>query len=177
MSAAGKEVLDPCCGSRMFWYDKTDPRALFGDIRDEEHVLCDGRTLKIHPDEQIDFRAIPYADGAFNLIVFDPPHLRKAGQESWMAKKYGKLEVATWRDDLSAGFLECWRVLAKGGTLIFKWNETQIPLRDVLACFPVSPLFGHTTTHNLKTHWVVFYKPVQETARNPRALPLLGVGV
>lgn len=53
------------------------------------------------------------------------------------------------------------RVLARpqaGGTLIFKWNETQISLREVLSCFPQRPLLGHTTTTNLKTHWIVFYK-------------------
>lgn len=36
-------ILDMCCGSRMFWLDKTDPRAVFCDIRAEEHVLCDER--------------------------------------------------------------------------------------------------------------------------------------
>ncbi|SDS33197.1 hypothetical protein [Pseudomonas sp. bs2935] len=40
------QVLDPCSASRMMWFDKGDQRALFGDIRDEEHVLCDGRVLK-----------------------------------------------------------------------------------------------------------------------------------
>ena len=28
-------VLDPCCGSRMMWLDKADPRAVFGDRRSE----------------------------------------------------------------------------------------------------------------------------------------------
>lgn len=158
MQGRHKEILDPCCGSRMFWFDKADARALFGDIRDEGHTLCDGRKLEIRPDEVIDFRSMPYADESFHLVVFDPPHLRRAGPESWMAKKYGKLCPDTWREYLSAGFAECWRVLHRGGTLIFKWNETQISLRDVLACFPVRPLFGHTTTQNLKTHWMVFYK-------------------
>jgi len=36
-------ILDMCCGSRMFWLDKADPRAVFCDIRAEEHVLCDER--------------------------------------------------------------------------------------------------------------------------------------
>lgn len=43
-------ILDMCCGSRMFWLDKTDPRAVFCDIRAEEHVLCDERRLVISPD-------------------------------------------------------------------------------------------------------------------------------
>jgi ribonucleoside-diphosphate reductase alpha chain len=28
-------VLDPCCGSRMMWFDKEDPRVVFGDRRSE----------------------------------------------------------------------------------------------------------------------------------------------
>ena len=28
-------VLDPCCGSRMMWFDKQDQRVLFGDQRTE----------------------------------------------------------------------------------------------------------------------------------------------
>ena len=38
-------VLDPCCGSRMMWFDKQDQRVLFGDQRTESHVLSDGRAL------------------------------------------------------------------------------------------------------------------------------------
>lgn len=45
-----KIILDACCGSRMFWFDKENPLTLFADIRDEEHILCDGRNLKVHPD-------------------------------------------------------------------------------------------------------------------------------
>ena len=32
-------ILDMCCGSRMFWFDKKDDRAIFSDIRKEEHTL------------------------------------------------------------------------------------------------------------------------------------------
>ena len=41
------------------------------------------------------------------------------------------------------------------GTLIFKWNEEQIKLKDVLACFDKNPLFGNKRS---KTHWLVFIK-------------------
>lgn len=158
-----QEVLDPCCGSRMFHFDRNHPQVLYGDRRSEQHVLCDGRQLVIEPDELIDFRDMPYADGSFNLIVLDPPHLHTGGETSWIVKKYGKLSKDTWQADMTAAFNECWRVLANGGTLIFKWNETQIKIREILECFPEKPLFGHTTTHNLKTHWMVFYKSVGQT--------------
>lgn len=154
----GKQVLDPCCGSKMFYFDKETPLVHFSDIRSESHILCDGRKLVVQPDEIADFRDMPHEDESFNLVIFDPPHLERAGDNSWMAKKYGKLDKDVWREDLAKGFNECWRVLNGGGTLIFKWNETQIKLKEVLSCFSQRPLFGHTTTHNLKTHWIVFFK-------------------
>ncbi len=157
-----KQILDPCCGSRMFYFQKEHQNVLFGDIRKEEHTLCDGRQLMVHPDIIADFRDMPFDDESFNLIVFDPPHLRWAGDSSWMKKKYGVLDKETWTEDLRKGFDECWRVLSPGGTLIFKWNDAQIKIRRVLECFSQKPLFGHTTTKNLKTHWMVFYKPLEE---------------
>lgn len=86
-----KIILDACCGSRMFWFDKKNPNVLFQDIRDAEYTLCDGRKLEVHPDVIADFTEMPYPDSSFKLVVFDPPHLLKAGKDSWLAKKYGKL--------------------------------------------------------------------------------------
>ncbi|EHV60000.1 DNA cytosine methyltransferase [Escherichia coli DEC6A] len=84
-------ILDMCCGSRMFWFNKQDTRAVFTDIRAEEHELCDGRRLVISPDLIADFRSLPFADSSFPVVVFDPPHLERVGQSAWMGKKYGRL--------------------------------------------------------------------------------------
>lgn len=160
-----KKVLDPCCGSRMMWRDKADPRAVFGDIRretltvtDRSNGKADGtRTVRIEPDTLMDFRAMPFGDGSFRLVVFDPPHLVRAGPKSWLAAKYGKLS-ANWQDDLQKGFTECWRVLEPGGILIFKWNETQVKVKEVLELSPTEPLFGHVSGRKGLTHWLVFMK-------------------
>lgn len=158
-------VLDPCCGSRMMWLDKADSRVIFGDCRTETITVTDNsqrnksgtRILRIEPDVQLDFRALPYNNGTFKLVAFDPPHLVQAGPRSWLAAKYGKLGD-NWREDLRQGFSECFRVLANDGVLIFKWNETQVKLRDVLALTPVRPLFGQISGRNGLTHWLVFMK-------------------
>lgn len=42
---AYQPVLDPASSGRMFWFDKHDTRALFGDIRDESWELCDEKPL------------------------------------------------------------------------------------------------------------------------------------
>jgi len=70
----------------MFWFDKQDERAVFSDIRAEQHELCDGRQLVISPDLIADFRALPFADNTFPVVVFDPPHLERVGDNAWMGK-------------------------------------------------------------------------------------------
>ena len=155
-----KPIIDVCCGSRMFWFDRKNPKVVFMDNRTVEQTLCDGRKLEIKPDVVGDFRHIPYQDNTFYLVVFDPPHLIRVGKKSWLAAKYGKLGP-DWRDDLKAGFDECLRVLKPYGTLVFKWNETQVKLSEILHIFGVRPLFGHQRG---KTHFLVFMKQESKNA-------------
>lgn len=150
-----KRILDACCGSRMFWFDKQNEDVLFIDIRTQYEKLETGHVINVNPDIVADFREMPFEDNSFWHIVFDPPHLIHAGENSWLAKKYGRLNKDTWQEDLKAGFNECMRVLKPNGTLVFKWNEDQIKLSDVLKCFNQKPLYGNKRA---KTHWIVFMK-------------------
>lgn len=149
-----KTIIDVCCGSKMFWFNRNHPEAVYMDIRELEDTLCDGRKLIIKPDIIGDFKDIPYPDNTFKLAVFDPPHLIRAGEKSWLAKKYGILP-GYWQSEIKQGFDECMRVLQPYGILIFKWNETQIKASEVLKAIGKLPLFGDRRT---KTHWMVFMK-------------------
>lgn len=149
-----KIILDACCGSKMFWFDKNNPKVLYMDNRRLETNLCDGRTLEIKPDIIADFKNMPFENNTFSMVVFDPPHLIKVGDNSWLAKKYGKLPD-DWKGTIKSGFNECWRVLKPNGTLIFKWNEEQIKLSEILEVIETRPLFGNKRA---KTHWLVFMK-------------------
>lgn len=154
-----KSILDACCGSRMFWFDKQDPRAIYMDNRELDTVCCDGRTLNVHPDIIADFRAIPFPDNRFNLVVFDPPHLVRAGEDSYMRQKYGRLDT-TWKVDIKRGFDECMRVATPGGVLIVKWSDCQVKVSELIAVLGAKPLFGNRTR---KTgHWLVYIKPDPE---------------
>lgn len=92
------------------------------------------------------------------MVVFDPPHLESIGENAWMRKKYGALNRETWREDLRAGFAEAFRVLRPSGVLIFKWNETQIPVSQIITLTPEKPLIGQRTGKSDKTHWIIFLK-------------------
>ncbi|MCX5592481.1 class I SAM-dependent methyltransferase [Alcaligenes endophyticus] len=146
------------------WFNRQDERCLFGDMRHESIIVTDRthredgtRAVHIHPDVRFDFRRLPFADESFYHVVFDPPHLVRAGPRNWLAAKYGKLSTH-WQDDLRAGFAECFRVLRPNCVLNFKWNETQIPVREILACTDAQPLYGHRGGRLNKTHWIVFMK-------------------
>ena len=155
MITQNKYILDVCCGARMFWFDREHRSVVYMDNRQIETELCDGRMLTIAPDIVGDFRDIPFPDERFRIVVFDPPHLIRVGDESWLAQKYGKLDADTWRNDLKLGFAECFRVLEDKGLLIFKWNEEQIGVSDILKLSPISPLLG---SRRGKTIWLIFIK-------------------
>lgn len=148
----------------MFWFDRAHPDALYVDARRVERQVIwsngnEVREFEVDPDIQMDFRALDLPSDQFYLVVFDPPHLfRRNGKTGWMNMKYGSLGP-DWKADLAAGFSECFRVLRPNGTLVFKWSSIEIPLRDVLACSPVRPLFGHKTGKHSNTHWLCFMKP------------------
>ncbi|MCM1168807.1 MAG: class I SAM-dependent methyltransferase [Bacteroides sp.] len=168
-----KEILDACCGGRMFYFDKHDPRVLFQDIRRIKTTLCDGRTFEVNPDVQADFTDMPHPDESFQLVVFDPPHLiRNKGNatatmygalnpktkvEGYQHTKYGHLDY-DWREVLAKGFKECFRVLKPGGVLVFKWNEYDVKVSEILKLTDQKPIFGHISGKRSNTHWICFMK-------------------
>ena len=155
-------VLDACCGTKAFWFDKDDSRAVFHDRRNEECPIKPdaghpARNLIVRPDVVGDFTDMQFPSDTFALVVFDPPHAA-FGNSSVMAKTYGTLRGVDWRDMLRCGFAECFRVLRPEGILVFKWCEWEIPVRDVLALTPEKPLFGHISGRRAQTHWIAFLK-------------------
>ncbi len=167
-------ILDVACGGKMFYFDKHDPRVLFCDIREITTELCDGRPFEVSPDIVADFTNLPFEDNSFKLVVFDPPHLTRCTGKSkykemygslseiytptgWQQIKYGAL-YSDWREMLTKGFAECFRVLESNGILIFKWNETDIKVSEILKLTNEKPVFGHKSGKQSKTHWLCFMK-------------------
>lgn len=161
------KILDPACGSKMFWFNKHEPHTTYTDIRKETLKIKDRnltREVVINPDMVEDFTKLPYQDYEFKLIVFDPPHLIHAGRNSWLVKKYGRLDKETYQAKLHAGLEELWRVLALDGTLLFKWSDSQISFKEVLSCFDHKPILGDQRGH---TRWFVFIKPNESETSSP----------
>ncbi|ACC98520.1 methyltransferase, putative [Elusimicrobium minutum Pei191] len=157
-----KQILDVCCGGKMFYCDKDDCRVLFCDKRYEPvRKMSNGGYFGVMPDKIHDFRNMDFKDDSFSLVIFDPPHLF-CGKKSFMYTKYGTLEhFGKWKKDLAKGFSECFRVLKPAGTLIFKWCDADISLKEVLSLTPEKPVITHTAKSNSgfkNTYFCVFFK-------------------
>lgn len=160
-----KPILDACCGGKMFYFDHNDERVLFQDIRSfKDKDIYKGRTFSVEPDIIADFTSMPHPDNSFRMVVFDPPHLKYTSEKEtkgWQMEKYGWLPRGKWREVIQKGFAECFRVLEPGGFLIFKWNETDIKVSEILKLTPEKPIFGHISGKRANTHWICFMKSEQ----------------
>ena len=155
-----KKIIDVCCGGKMFYFDKNEDRVLFCDKRRIQTQLCDGRDFEVNPDVLADFTDLPFEDNSFKMVVFDPPHLKKAEDKEptgWQHIKYGCLQ-GDWKEMLRKGFSECFRVLENYGFLIFKWNETDIRVSEILKLTDKKTIFGHISGKRSNTHWICFMK-------------------
>lgn len=159
-----KKILDVTCGSRSIWFDKQHPEAIYCDKREGtyEGIWKSGdgksrRSMTISPDIICDFTDLPFPDNTFRLVIFDPPHLTRANDTSWLVKKYGKLND-TWPQMLHDGFWECMRVLMEDGVLIFKWSQHDIAAEKVWNAIGQKPLFGHKSGKKSLTFWGCYMK-------------------
>lgn len=169
-----KHVLDATSSFRRAWFpvNRNHPAVVFLDKRSDEELARDWVERSKHDiiprpplnfsnlTVQGDFCHLPYPDNYFCHIHFDPPHLYRIGKSSMYCKLFGKLDKETWRSVLGQAAKELWRVLAIYGTLNFKWNDRDIKASEVLALFPVSYLYGNSSSHGQKscTGWYTFVK-------------------
>lgn len=172
-----KKILDVTCGSKTIWFDKNHPAAVYCDKRRESMTgiwkstnRLSERACIVAPDVICDFTDLPFEDNTFSLVVFDPPHLKNVGENSWTYKKYGRLDE-NWPKMLHDGFWECMRVLKPDGILIFKWAETQIPAAEVWKAIGEKPLFGHHSGKKSRTFWACFMKIVEQSERVEKVWP------
>lgn len=160
------QVLDATAGGRHMWHDelKNAERVVYTDRRSVSKGELEHQPgWSCVPDVLADNRNLPFVDGTFDLIAFDPPHrVTDGGMETLsgvIEQKYGALRAETWQSDLRESFLELWRVLRPGGTLTFKWADNHKSHTSVLACCSEAPLYGVTTQKDSAVvKWWVFHK-------------------
>ena len=126
-------ILDLTCGWRFPWFDPDNADAVFVDIREE-----------VAPSVVADSRVLPFSDGVFDLVAFDPPHVN-VGANSHMTKQYGHHTHEEIRDIVSRCAQEAWRVTGANGLMAFKWNDAGQGFGKMLGLMRPwwRPLFGH----------------------------------
>ncbi len=53
------KILDACCGSKLFWFDKDNSFATYMDIREESYEIC-GKKVNVKPDVVVGGRSDDY---------------------------------------------------------------------------------------------------------------------
>jgi len=63
----------------------------------------------------LDFTATGLPDDAYDLVVYDPPHLADGGATSIMARRFGTVKgTVALRETIEAGAREAWRIASIG---------------------------------------------------------------
>jgi hypothetical protein len=66
-------------------------------------------------DLHLDFRSTALSDGAYDLVVYDPPHIADGGRNGILARRFGTVRgIPALRELIQAGAREAWRIAAIG---------------------------------------------------------------
>jgi len=138
----GLRAIEPCCGHRRAWNREKPAATTFGD------VLFD-----VRPEVVMDFKALPFAAGLFDVVFFDPPHLIRSEKWNQLSDRYlhfGHWERRSdWEAALDAVNVEFHRVTRQDARLFVKiidgpdrrvtkladlerltrWQQTEITLK------------------------------------------------
>lgn len=115
-------ILDPTYGLGVFWRRVDRERLVAADI-DPVKGACAGL--------RCDYRALPFPDGTFDTVVFDPPYVAPGGRkttsvpEFW--ERYGMADTPSNPRGLyeynNEGFYEAERVASSGAHILYKSQD------------------------------------------------------
>lgn len=99
-------ALDLTFAAGRFWRDPLPPGLT---------VTSNNLDPAAGTDLHVDFTGTGLADGAFDLAVYDPPHVADAGEASIMGRRFGTVKgIPALREMIEAGAREAWRVASVG---------------------------------------------------------------
>jgi len=164
---AGSKIADVTYGKGVFWRKVNLKDYIF---HPSDILTC--------PKTPYDFRALPYKDEAYDVVVFDPPYVHNPGQLIVDANyKNRDTTRGMYHDDIldlyASGMREAWRVLKQGGQLWVKckdelesstqrWSHIELFLIALELGFYAKDLFVLTQTHNP----IVQFKTQQHSRKN-----------
>lgn len=140
-------ALDLTYAASRFWRDPLPPGLT---------VTSNNRDPEAATDLHLDFTATGLPDGAYDLIVYDPPHVADAGSDSIMGRRFGTVRgVEGLRQLIEAGAREAWRVASVGVLVKVADHSHQgehLALSDwVKAAVPMQP---YTVLHTYRPSYL-----------------------
>ena len=103
-------VLDATYGRGLWWATWRPPTMVTMDLIPTAAI-------------QADFRVMPFVDGAFDVVAYDPPYRLNGTPSAAFDRRYGTHERTRWYDRhalIEAGIADCVRVLRPKGVLLLK---------------------------------------------------------
>ena len=160
------KILDATCGAKQMWFQKNHPLVTYLDKRNGKYIHWDKknaerRVININPDVVGDFTNLDFEDNIFDMVLFDPPHIiAKKETNARVVNRYGILNKDNWKQTLSKGISELFRVLKPEGVFVLKWCENTISVDEIIKLSPYPPLFGSNTKSKGHTanFWILFIK-------------------
>lgn len=108
------EILDMTYGLGNFWKDLDPPQLTTNDLYTKAHY-------------NRDFTDLPFSNGSFNTVVFDPPYkLNGTGGTHPSDYQYGVADKVGWKDRhalIRAGIDEAARIAVAGGHVLLKCQD------------------------------------------------------
>ena len=138
-------ALDLTFAHGAFWRDPLPPLL---DLTTSNRDPASGAGL------HLDFTRTGLADGAWDLVVIDPPHVADAGAASIMGARYGTVRgIAALRELIQAGTGEAWRISSVGILVkvadhahqgehlaLSDWVKASVPVRPYTMLPTVRPI-------------------------------------
>lgn len=140
------------------WYQKNNPCVTFMDCRKGTFRYKHYDRWVVEPDVVSEWKDMPFPDNTFDMVIFDPPHIIQKSEKGNIIAEYGKLPPESWRQMLTEGIKQCFRVLKNDGFFILKWCENDKKIDEIIKLCPYPPLFGTKTGKANNNHWIVFIK-------------------
>lgn len=109
-----REILDPTYGQGTFWKVWRPPKLTGADA---------------NQFGGFDFRDMPWDDGSYDAVVYDPPYKLNGIPTPGVDTRYGVGESTRWQDRIKLmqqGQKECARVLKPGGYLLTKCQDQVV---------------------------------------------------
>jgi hypothetical protein len=147
-------TLDLTFAHGAFWRDPLPP---FLDL------TTSNRDPFSSAEMHLDFTATGLPDGAWDLVVYDPPHVADAGQNGIMGSRYGTVQgTVALRELIDAGCRGAWRLAAIGVLvkvtdhshqgelqLLSDWVKAAIPMQPYAVLHAIRPGYLRDRKHRI----------------------------